>query len=48
MAVCSFILSGLQGTYAFYAVIPVSLTFGKFVVKCLDKKKVLKVFFSMI
>ncbi|XP_065673181.1 uncharacterized protein LOC100204497 isoform X3 [Hydra vulgaris] len=30
MAVCSFILAfiGLQGKYAFYAVIPVSLTFG--------------------
>lgn len=28
MAVCSLILSGLQGKYAFYAVIPVSLTFG--------------------
>ena len=31
MAVCSFILSGLQGKYAFYAVIPVSLTFGMLV-----------------
>ena len=28
MAICSFILAGLQGKYAFYSVIPVSLTFG--------------------
>lgn len=28
MAFCSFVLAGLQGKYAFYAVIPVSMTFG--------------------
>ena len=28
MAICSFILAGLQGEYAFYSIIPVSLTFG--------------------
>lgn len=28
MAICSLIFTGLQGNYAFYAVIPVSLTFG--------------------
>eukprot|EP00112_Aurelia_sp_Birch-Aquarium-sp1_P018645 Seg447.10 transcript_id=Seg447.10/GoldUCD/mRNA.D3Y31 product="hypothetical protein" protein_id=Seg447.10/GoldUCD/D3Y31 len=28
MSICSLILSGLKGSYAFYAAIPVSLTFG--------------------
>ena len=29
MAFCSFVLAGLQGKYAFYAVLPVAMTFGK-------------------
>merc|ERR1712150_181261 len=28
MAICSLIFSGLQGSYAFYALFPVALTFG--------------------
>ena len=29
MSVCAVILAGLQGKYAFYAAMPVALTFGK-------------------
>jgi len=30
MSVCAVILAFLQGKYAFYAAIPVALTFGKY------------------
>lgn len=30
MSVCAVILAGLQGKYAFYASMPVALTFGKY------------------
>ena len=30
MSVCAVILAGLQGKYAFYAAMPVALTFGKY------------------
>ena len=29
MSICAVILAGLQGKYAFYAAMPVALTFGK-------------------
>lgn len=30
MSICAVILAGLQGKYAFYAAMPVALTFGKY------------------
>ena len=32
MSICAVILAGLQGRYAFYAAMPVALTFGKYLV----------------
>lgn len=32
MSICAVILAGLQGKYAFYAAMPVALTFGKHLV----------------
>lgn len=45
MSVCAVILAGLQGKYAFYAAMPVALTFGK--LRCSQNKyqKIFQFFF---
>ena len=38
MSICSLILAGLEGKYAFYAAIPVALTFGMYFVGILQRR----------